>query len=147
MYPRCIQPQHTAIHARYMHDTYPDGNTTAIHARYVRYIALRTPKFGIQRDTLGYTWIHMYPHMRYMYPGTEYMIVVYSVCIPHVSWYVLHVGLTIHAFYSVSSAYCNVFDVLLTHSNRIHLYPYCFHSECSIYPGIGLFWKIISSLI
>ena len=61
MYPRCIvqciQPQHTAIHAR---DVSRPGNTTAIHARYVQYIALRTPKFGIQRDTLGYTWIHMY---------------------------------------------------------------------------------------
>ena len=89
---RCAIRIPTEIQPQYMRDT-------------VRYIALRTPKFGIQRDTLGYTWIHMYPHMRYMYPGTEYMIVVYSVCIPHVSWYVLHVGLTIHAFYSVSSAY------------------------------------------
>ena len=40
------------------------------------------------------------------------MIVVYSVCIVHVSWYALHDGLTIHAFDSVSYAYCNVLDVL-----------------------------------
>ena len=46
-----------------MHDTYPDVNTTAIHARYVRYIALRTPKFGIQRDTFGYIWIQSWIHM------------------------------------------------------------------------------------
>ena len=51
-------------------------------------------------------------HMRYTYPGIEYIIVVYSVCIVHVSWYVLHEDLTIHAFRSVSYAYCNVLDVL-----------------------------------
>ena len=63
MYRVCIQDVSSIIHARYIHDTYPDVNTTAIHARYVRYIALRTPKFGIHCDTFGYIWIHPWIQM------------------------------------------------------------------------------------
>ena len=63
MYRVCIQDVSSIIHARYIHDTYPDVNTTAIHARYVRYIAFRTPKFGIHCDTSRYIWIHPTIHM------------------------------------------------------------------------------------